>query len=59
MTSHREIDRLADDIANAGVSGQWLTPGDIGNMTDFKDAYILALRLGESIGIVRNDVRLH
>ena len=51
MTSLKTIDRLADDIADAGVSGFWVTQNDIEKMPDFKGAYILALRLGETINV--------
>jgi len=51
MTSLKTIDRLADDIADAGVSGFWVTQNDIEKMPDFKGAYVLALRLGETINV--------
>lgn len=51
MTSIQTIDRLADDIAAAGVSGIWVTRNGIEKMPDFKGAYILALQLGETINV--------
>lgn len=54
MTSLKAIDRLKDDIAAAGIAaggsaGCWVTRPDIEDMTSRKGAYILAVRLGETI----------
>ena len=51
MTSLKAIDRLAEDIAAAAISGSWVTRNGIENMLDFKGAYILALRLGETVNV--------
>lgn len=51
MTSLKAIDRLADDIAEAGVSGSWVARNGIERMRDFKGAYILALQVGETIDV--------
>ena len=44
-------DRLGDDIAAAGVSGLWVTPDEIGKTPAFGCAYVLVLRLDETIQI--------
>jgi Uri superfamily endonuclease len=44
-------DRLGDDIAAAGVSGLWVTPDEIGKTPAFGGAYVLVLRLDETIQI--------
>ena len=49
MASSKEIDRLAEDIAAAGVSGSWVERSNVESMSAFKGAYILALRLGEAV----------
>ncbi len=51
MTPAGILDRLGDDIAAAGVFVQWITPDEIGKMPDFGGAYVLALRLDETIHI--------
>ena len=49
MASRNAADRLKDDIAAAGIAGCWATRQDIEDMTSGKGAYILAVRLAETI----------
>ncbi len=51
MTSLTAIDRLAEDIAAAAISGSWVTRNGIETMPAFTGAYILALRLGETVNV--------
>ncbi len=51
MTPVGILDRLGDDIAAAGVSGFWVTQGEIERVPDFGGAYVLVLRLDETIHI--------
>ena len=45
------LNRLSDDIAAAGVSGLLVTQGEIGRVPDLGGAYVLVLRLDETIHI--------
>lgn len=51
MTPLTGFDRLAGSIAGAGASGLWITPDGIDKMPNFKGAYVLALRLAETVSI--------
>ncbi len=44
-------DQLFDDIADAGVTGLWVTPSEIGNIPHLKGAYVLAVYLESTIQI--------
>lgn len=51
MTPVGVLDRIGIEFTTAGVSGLWVTPDEIGKMSDFKGAYALVLRLDEAIHI--------
>jgi Uri superfamily endonuclease len=51
MTPFGILDRLSDDFAAAGVLGHWVTPDEIGKMPELKGAYVLALRLENTVHI--------
>ena len=51
MTTIGFLDRFGREFAAAGVSGLWVTQGEIGRMPDFGGAYALVLRLDETIHI--------
>jgi Uri superfamily endonuclease len=44
-------DQLGGNIVAAGVSGLWVTQAEIGKMPDFRGAYVLVLRLDETVRI--------
>ena len=48
---HGSIDRISEDIAAAAISGSWVTRDGTENMPDVKGAYILALRLDETVNV--------
>lgn len=51
MTPVGILDRFDGEFAAAGVLGHWVTPDEVGEMPNFKGAYVLALRLDKAIHI--------
>ncbi len=51
MTPIGILDRFGGEFAAAGVLGHWITSDEIGKMPNFRGAYVLVLRLNETIHI--------
>ncbi len=51
MTPVGILDRFDGEFAAAGVLGHWVTPDEVGEMPNFKGAYVLALCLDKAIHI--------
>jgi Uri superfamily endonuclease len=51
MTPIGILDRFGGEFAAAGVLGQWVTSDEIGKIPNFRGAYVLVLRLDETIHI--------